>query len=338
LPKDQQFNAQAFCREIFLFDAHSDIFWRVDEDGYDILKRNDSGHFDIPRAKQGGLDVVVAAACYDPKHVGSVDPGNYVLRLIGLMHKVEAGSKGRFVRLISKEQFDSFAIDDQHLGFIIGLEGAEPFKGDMKRFERFYDEGMRLLCLTHNANNEISQGVDETDEPFYITGFGWEVIAACEEMGVMVDISHLNTECVKYVLDICAKPFVMSHTACRALCDHRRNILDDYLFEMGSRGCVVGIDFIQPHLKQGSDNMDATIDDVLDHIEHAVEVAGVDAVGLGSDMDIIYPLPKGLNDAASYPAIAAGLHHRGWQDADIAKIMGGNYRRIFSEILPLKVV
>ena len=334
MANSKQFDAQAFCREHFLFDAHSDIFWCVDEDGYDILKRNDSRHFDIPRAKEGGLDMVVAAACYDPKHVGNVDPETYVQRLVSHMHRVEANSNGRFARITSKGQFESFAIDDEHLGFIIGLEGSEAFKGDMKRFERFYDMGMRLLCLTHNANNEISQGVDETEGPFYITGFGWEVIAACEEVGVMVDISHLNTECVKYPLDMCTKPFVMSHTACRALCDNKRNILDDHLFEMGRRGCVVGIDFIQPHLKTGPDYKDASIDDILDHIEHAVEVAGVEAVGIGSDMDIIYPLPVGLTDAASYPAIAYGLLGRGWRDADIAKVMGGNFRRIFSEVLP----
>jgi membrane dipeptidase len=330
----KQFGQVAFCRENYLLDAHSDIFWRVDEDGYDIFKRNDSRHFDVPRAKEGGLDVVVMAACFDPKHVGDVDPEAYAMRLIDLMDDAEERSDGRFVKLAHKEIFDSFNSDPTALGYIIGLEGGEPFKGDMKLFDRFYERGMRLLCLTHNANNEISQGVDETQGPYYVTGFGWEVIAACEERGVIVDIAHLNEQCVKFILDMATKPFVVSHTACRALCDHRRNILDDHLFELGRLGCVVGIDLIQPHLKPGPDYMNATIDDVLDHIEHAIEVAGINSVGLGTDMDIIYPLPGGLTDATSYPVIADGLHRRGWEDGDIAKVMGGNFRRVFSQVLP----
>jgi membrane dipeptidase len=334
LDSARKFDAQAFCRANFLFDAHSDIFWHVDKSDYDILKRNDERHFDLPRAKEGGLDAVVAAACYDPKHTGDVDPEEYAMHLINLMNDAEKRSGGRFIKLTKKGQFDAFGPDAERLGYIVSIEGGAPFKGDMKRFERFYDAGMRLLTLTHNENNEISQGVNETEGPYYITGFGWEVIAACEEKGVVVDAAHLNENNIKYLLDLCTKPFTVSHTACRAIADHKRNILDDHLFELGRLGCVVGIDVIQPHINAGPDYMDATIDDVLDHIEHAADVAGIDAVGLGTDMDIIYPLPKGLTDATSYPDIAAGLHKRGWKQDDIAKVMGGNFCRLFSAILP----
>jgi membrane dipeptidase len=193
---------------------------------------------------------------------------------------------------------------------------------------------MRLLTLTHNANNEVSQGADETEGPYFISGFGWEVIAACEEKGVLVDAAHLHTENIKYLLDFLTRPFTVSHTACRALVDDPRNIHDDHLFELGRLGCVVGIDMIQPHIKSQPDHMDATIDDFLDHIEHAVEIAGINSVGIGSDMDIIYPLPSGLTDGSSYPAIAGGLNKRGFDNEAISKIMGGNFHRLFLDILP----
>ncbi len=328
-----EFNAHKFCREYFLFDAHSDIFWHVDEDAYDILKRNDTRHFDLPRAKEGGLDAVVMAACFDVKHTGDADPEAYAMRLIKLMDDTAARSNGKFIKITSRDEFESINPEPERLAFIVGIEGGAPFKGQIAGFERFYDAGMRLLGLTHNANNEISQGVDDEDGPYFISGFGWEVIAACEAKGVLVDAAHLNENNMKFLLDMCEKPFTVSHTACRALSGSPRNILDDHLFEMGRRGCVVGIDIIQPHLKSGDDAMDASIDDFLDHIEHAVEVAGIDAVGIGSDMDIIYPLPGGLVDASSYPAIAEGLHKRGWPAEDIAKTMGGNFRRLFLDIL-----
>ncbi len=328
------FDAQAFCRENFLLDAHSDIFWHVDETGYDILSLNTERHFDIPRAKQGGLDVIVTAACYDPAHQQVGDPGEYILHMMNLMNDTAARSGGTFVKLASKTDLRAFAPDDKRLGYIIAMEGAAPLKGDIAGFDKFFDEGMRLLTLTHNASNEVSQGVDETESPYFISGFGWELIAACEEKGVLIDAAHLHSENIKYLLDFLARPFTVSHTACRALVDNRRNIHDDHLFELGRLGCVVGIDLIQLHIKSGPDHLSATIDDFLDHIEHAVEVAGIDAVGIGSDMDIIHPLPKGLTDASSYPAIAAGLYARGFDEEGIAKIMGGNFRRLFLDMLP----
>lgn len=332
-----KFDPQAFCEGNFLLDAHSDIFWRVAEDGYDILRHNDERHFDMPRAKSGGLDVIVTAACYDPLHSPDGDPEELVMHLIELMNDAGKRSDGRFIKIVSKEDFDSFGPDAERLGYIIAVEGGAPFKGNMDRFEPFHTAGMRLLTLTHNESNAISQGVNETEGPFYITGFGWDVIAACEEKGVLIDAAHLHHENIKYLLDLCTRPFTVSHTACRALADNERNILDDHMFALGRKNCVIGIDLIQPHLRSGSDYMDATLDDFLDHIEHAAEIAGIDAVGIGSDMDIIYPLIQGLKDASSYPAIAGGLHKRGWTMQDIAKIMGGNFRRLFSEVLPPEV-
>ena len=330
---NSNFDPLEFCKSNFLFDAHSDIFKQVARDGYDILKRNDSKHFDIPRAKDGGLDVIIMAVCYESEEVEE-GPESFALRIINHMNRAGDASGGKFKRITSKEDFESIQPGSDELGFIIGLEGGSPLKGDTNILDKLYDAGLRTICLTHDDDNEISQGTGHIGEPFFISGFGWEVIAACEEKGIMVDLAHMNQESIKFLVELHSKPFIISHTGCSSLCDHPHNLTDENLLSLGQIGCVVGIDLLQPHLKPELENVSATIEDVLNHIEYAAEIAGFDSVGLGTVMDTIYPLPEGLEDSSSYPAIAAGLNKRGWEDEDIAKVMGGNFRRVFSEVLP----
>ena len=199
---------------------------------------------------------------------------------------------------------------------------------------------MRYLTLTHNHNTPWADSA--TDEPAAngLTDFGREVVAEMNRIGVLVDLSHVSADVMRQALDVSTVPVVFSHSSARALCDHPRNVPDDVLGRLADNGGTCMVTFVPRFVNQtvrdwhrdvseeeSPETPRATIDDVVAHVEHVRDVAGVEHVGLGGDYDGTPQLPDGLEDVTGYPRLLQALADRGWSAAELAGLTSGNVLR-----------
>jgi len=249
------------------------------------------------------------------------------------------------------------------IGSMLGIEGGRQIGGSMAALRRFYDLGARYMTLTHNQTTEWADA--GTDEPKHdgLSPFGLEVVKEMNRLGMLVDLSHVSAATMRDAIAASRAPVIFSHSDVYALNPHPRNVPDDVLRLLPANGGVVMITFVPGFLKQdvwtwsqnrsGEEarlkarypNSKAEVDSrlkawdaanprpptdvaaVADHIEHAVRVAGFDHVGIGGDLDGIPYTPTGLEGVDDYPNLFAELIRRGWSDANLAKLAGGNILR-----------
>jgi membrane dipeptidase len=248
---------------------------------------------------------------------------------------------------------------------LIGVEGGHQIGGSLAALRSFYDLGARYMTLTHFKNNAFADSA--TDDPKWhgLNDFGRTVVHEMNRLGMLVDLSHVSPETMADALDVTKAPVIFSHSDARALADHPRDVPDDILTRLPANGGVVMVNFYAGHLSEPYRQWDAEhsaesarldtlyvgqpdirkaklaeweqahpapkidVGLVADHIEHIVKVAGHDHVGIGGDLDgIPYDgAPPGMNSVAGYPLLFAELIRRGWNDADLAKLAGGNVLR-----------
>jgi membrane dipeptidase len=251
----------------------------------------------------------------------------------------------------------------------LSLENAYSVGRDPANVEKFHRLGVRMIGLTHMLNNDVA---DSSTDPrgaewSGLSPLGREIVAECNRLGIVVDGSHASDEAVLELLEISRAPVVLSHTDCRALTDHPRNVGDDLLRGLAARGGVIQMNalaislVVAPDPAHSAAFMDlfmrykdavmtdemnaaadrdfelvaaanpappATLDDFVRHIEHAVEVAGIDHVGIGCDFDGGGGKFEGLRDVSDYPNVTRALLARGWREADLAKLWGENTLRV----------
>jgi membrane dipeptidase len=249
---------------------------------------------------------------------------------------------------------------------LIGVEGGHQIGGSLAALRQFYDLGARYMTLSHFKNNEFADSA--TDDPKWhgLNDFGRTVVHEMNRLGMLVDLAHVSPDTMSDALDVSKAPVIFSHSDARALNDHPRNVPDDILKRLPANGGVVMVNFYAGHLSDAYRRWDgehsaedAELADlytgqpeirkaklaewekahpapkidvglVADHIEHVVKIAGHDHVGLGGDLDgIPYDgAPPGMNSVGGYPLLFAELIRRGWSDADLAKLAGGNLLRV----------
>jgi membrane dipeptidase len=252
---------------------------------------------------------------------------------------------------------------------LIGIEGGHQIGGSLAALRQFYDLGARYMTLTHFKNNEFADSA--TDDPKFhgISDFGRTVIHEMNRLGMLVDLSHVSAETMRDALSATQAPVIFSHSDARALADHPRNVPDDILEKLRANGGVVMVNFYLGHLsepyrhwaaqrsaedarlaelyvgqpdirkerlkawQQANPQPTAKVGLIADHIEHIVKIAGHDHVGIGGDLDGIDPdgAPEGMNSVSAYPLLLAELIKRGWTDADLAKLAGGNLLRVLRQ-------
>lgn len=246
---------------------------------------------------------------------------------------------------------------------LIGIEGGRQIGGSLAALRLFYDAGARYMTLTHNQTTEWADSA--TDEPKWhgLSPFGLKVIGEMNRLGMLVDLSHVSAETMKAAIAASRAPVVFSHSSARALNTHPRNVPDDVLRLLPANGGVVMVNWVPPfinqkvlewqadqeaetaRLKQLNKGSQAAVDAgvkawiaahprpattvaiVADHIDHVAQVAGHDHVGIGADLDGIPFGPDGMTGVDAYPQLFAELIRRGWSDADLAKLAGGNVLR-----------
>jgi membrane dipeptidase len=337
----------AFHRECLVFDLHIDtLLWMRLQD-YDIAARHRNWlpasafgwHLDLPRAQEGGLDGCVFGLVINPAEVRPelMFPLKFLawweeqkgiaqtLATIDLLAGAAAKHPDRlaFVRTGSELRR---AVAEGKLAGLAGLEGSQGIEGRLEHVRTAYDRGLRMLGLVHFQATEAAypMTVSELDE-HGLTPFGRELVSEMERLGMIVDLAHVNARGVTDALAAMRRPFVVSHTACRALVDHPRNLTDEQIRQVADRGGVVGLAFGRGFVEGG-------LEGFLDHVEHVIRVGGADAPALGSDYDGMIVPVSGMDDVTCLPRITQGLLARGHAPEVVRKALGENALRVITEV------
>jgi len=317
-------------RESIVFDAHCDTLQEVLAGKRRLGERSEEGHIDLPRLREGGVTAQIFALFVSPTYV----PGgaaSQALRLLDVFYQ-ELGENANQLTLATKANDIERAKVEGKVAGILSLEGAEALEGDLGVLRAFYRLGVRNIGLTWNLRNAAADGVDETRSSSGLTNFGVQLVQEMNRLGIMVDISHLSPTGVRDVLHISEAPVIASHSNAYALCSHRRNLTDEQLESIASKGGVVGVTFVPNFVTE--DGNQATLKRVLDQIDYMVKTMGVDHVGLGSDFDGFFNAKvQGLEDVTRLPRLTVGLVERGYSEEDVKKILGGNFLRVFREVV-----
>ena len=220
---------------------------------------------------------------------------------------------------------------NKHLGLksiMLGIENGIALDGKLSNLRHFADRGIVYMTLCHNGDNDICDSASKSNQTHGgVSQFGAEVIAEMNRLGILVDMSHAGEKSFYDALDISKKPIVCSHSSARALCDHPRNLTDDQMRALAAKGGVAQTTIYNGFLRKDSQ---ATILDVMAHLEHAIDVMGIDHVGLGTDFDGDGGVP-GLADSSELLNFTRQLLRKRYSDEDIQKIWGGNFLRVMAE-------
>jgi len=320
--------AKRIHAEAIVFDGHCDTL-------IDILTHTrawdtfeEKGQVDMPRLQQGGVTAQIFAAFVrtDLRYKAAWE----TLRLIETMYQIIDDWPAQVMPATTATDVRR-AKTEGKIAAILGMEGAEGLQGDLTVLRAFHRLGVRNIGLTWNNRNEAGDGVAEIRTGGGLTEFGVQMVAEMRRLGIMVDIAHLAPAGVADVFEIYDGPIVCSHGNAQAVCDHRRNLTDAQLEQLAASGGVIGVTFVPPFLSDEPE--EATLEKLLDHVDHIVKVAGSDHVGLGSDWDGFFkPTGDFLQHVGDTPMITEGLVRRGYSEADIKKFLGENWMRVFEQV------
>jgi membrane dipeptidase len=225
------------------------------------------------------------------------------------------------------------------IGIALGMENGAPIEGNLGRVKYFFDKGIRYITLTHSKSNHISDSsYDENKQWGGLSAFGQKLIGEMNNIGMIIDISHVSDDAFMQVLEISKAPVIASHSSLRHYTPGwERNVSDEMLIALANNGGVLQINFGSKFInyaeKDDKDYNFATISQTVDHFDRAISLVGVDHVGIGSDFDGVGDtLPIGLKDASSYPNLIEEFLKRGYSQSDIQKILGGNTLRVWREV------
>jgi membrane dipeptidase len=349
------------------FDAHTDALQRALDLGHDLLTRT-RGQFDLVRAREGGCAAAVLVCWVDPEFIPS-GAAQRARDLIGAGRDLEERSQGA-VKLIERAADLDRARQQGAFAALLGIEGGHALEERIDLLEDFYQRGVRVLTLVWN--NHLSwirscQAGAGPEIPAGLSDLGRRIVRRMDELGMVIDLSHAGEQSFYDTLATTRHPVIASHSGCRALHDHPRNLTDDQLRALAANGGVLGVVFHPGFLDAAARSEEARVRELpayqalahangtelflrqselmqataaplplarlIEHIEHALRIAGPAHVGLGSDFDGIQRGPDGAEDAQAYARIAAVLHERGHGDALIQAVSGGNMQRVFQRVL-----
>ena len=323
-------------------------------------------HTDVGRLKAGGVGGVFWAAYVNVETMGrQPGPARVALEQIDLIHRMADRSPDLEMAYTADDVVRIHR--DRRVASLIGIEGGHALENSLGTLRQFYALGVRYLTLTHTSTLSWADAATDSARHDGLTRFGEEVVREMNRLGMLVDLSHVSDATMADALRVSEAPVIFSHSSARALADHPRNVPDGILREVKRNGGIVMVNFysgfVEPRaagIARGSyavqariraehpDDAEAqraaleewrrqnpvprgTIGTVADHIDHIVQVAGIDHVGYGSDYDGITSLPEGLDDVSRFPFLTAELLRRGYSDADVRKVIGGNLLRVMRQ-------
>jgi membrane dipeptidase len=370
--EDLRARAERLAAESLVVDTHIDVPYRLEEEPADVTVATESGDFDYPRAREGGLNVAFMSIYVPAAYQETGGARELAERLIGLVDGFEQSAPEKFAVAVSTEEVRG-QFERGLISLPMGMENGAGIEDDLANLAHFYDLGIRYITLTHSENNLIGDSSYARERQWNgLSPFGREVVAEMNRLGMMVDISHVSDDTFYQVLEVTQAPVIASHSSCREFTPgFERNLDDEMLRALAANGGVVQINFGSAFLREDSNKQGmagftalaeyqqanelpdgdlaldefrerwleehptiyADIADVVAHIDHVVDVAGIDHVGLGSDFDGVGDsLPTGLKDVSDYPNLVYELLKRGYSDEDIRKVLGENLMRVWAEV------
>ncbi len=320
---------------------------------------------DIPRLRKGGLGAQFWSV-YVPVTLKGADAVQATLEQIDVVHRLAAIYPDTFALALTADDVTRIHKSGK-IASMIGVEGGHSINNSLAVLRLFYESGARYMTITHSDNNDWADSATAAPQHAGLTNFGKAVIAEMNRLGMLVDLSHVSPETMNDALDVTAAPVIFSHSSTRALTNHARNVPDEVLRRLPQNGGVVMVTFVpgfvsEPvraygaertaveaklkELNQGQPakvkdelaawdaahpKVHATLNDVADHIEHVMQIAGEDHVGIGGDFDGITSTPQNLDSVADYPKLFAELLRRGHSEEQLRKLAGLNVLRVMKQ-------
>lgn len=365
-----------FHRRATVVDTHNDVLSTVVMKG---LRMEDDltgkAHTDIARLKKGGVDVQVFSVFCDERY-GNGTAFAFANREIDSLQAIVARNPKSLMLAGSAAQLEQ-AVKQKKLACMLGVEGGHMIESRIDYLDSLYRRGVRYMTLTwNNSTPWATSAKDETENVIPqlqkgLTEQGRQIVRRMNELGMLVDLSHVGEQTFWDVMAVVRKPVLVSHSCAYALCAHRRNLKDEQIKAIGRNGGVIHLNFYSGFLdsayearkadfhsrhKAEKDSLLALkwpeyeIDEwfsdkyraeaatlrpplglLIDHIDHIVQLIGADHVGLGSDFDGIDSAPQGLEGVQNFPDITRALLERGYTRKDVRKILGGNFLRLFQQ-------
>ena len=333
--------ARAVLRATPLIDGHNDLPIALRKRGfydfatYDIARPQPELMTDIPRLRAGQVGGQFWSV-YVPSSLQGDGAVTATLEQIDAVHRMVRRYPDVFALARTAGEVER-AFAAGRIASLIGIEGGHSINGSLGTLRMMYALGARYMTLTHNDNTPWADAA--TDEPAHggLTAFGEEVVAEMNRLGMLVDLSHVAPATMAAALRVGTAPVIFSHSSCRALCDHPRDVPDDVLAALPDNGGVAMVTFVPAFVSQAYADWAAadadgpppevTIGQVADHVDHVREIAGPAHIGVGGDYDGVGRQPRGLEDVSCYPALFAELARRGYSDAELAGIAGRNVLR-----------
>ena len=320
--------AKEIHKKAIVFDGHCDTVLGIMNNKKSLEKKSITGHLDIPRMKEGGVNVQFFAVFIEDIY----KPNSSLKRTMQLIDCIyrEVEKNQNDISLVCNYKQIKEVTGAGKIAAILSIEGGEALEGDLGVLRMLYKLGVRLLTLTWNQRNQIADGMAESRTNSGLTEFGLKVIDEMNNLGMLIDVSHLSESCFWDVVQKSKSPIVASHSNCYALCPHLRNLKNEQIKAIAEKGGIIGVTFVPDFLT--NEKREATIKDVAEHIDYLVKRVGVDYVGLGSDFDGTKVLPLGLEGVDKVPNITEEMLNRGYKTEEIKKILGENWLRVFKNV------
>ena len=354
---------------MFVLDSHCDTPSQILR-LRDLSLDNDHAHVDFPKLARGGVDGAFFAI-YVPASLGQVEAEAYADLLLERLNGTMEANQDKAAYAQTSNQ--AFLNKEKGLfSVFIGLENGSPLGTSLEKLQKYYDQGVRYMTLCHSADNEICDSCAAAKRWGGLSPFGREVVREMNRLGMLIDVSHISDDSFYDVIRHSSKPVVATHSCCRALASHPRNMTDDMIKALAAAGGVIQINFYpfflddsfrkvfdasglaekehieaefikDPADEQKRQSWNQLQDEIqslqrpsykriVDHIDHVVSLVGIDHVGLGSDFDGIEVTPEGMEDISKFSLVFGEMRRRGYTEEDIEKVAGGNFFRVFDQV------
>ncbi|MBN2246087.1 MAG: dipeptidase [Candidatus Aminicenantes bacterium] len=375
--------SRAVHDRVLTVDTHCDTPMRMVRGDWNIAERHEpgqrgSGLIDLPRMKEGGLDalffaVFIGQGPRTPEATQAATDRAFLT--LNAIHKMCEDNPEVVGLALTPDDAYRLEKEGKRAAFI-GMENGYPIGTDLSLVEKFYDQGVRYITLCHSSDNDICDSSTDRQNPEDngLTEFGQEVVAECNRLGIMIDLSHTSDQTFFDVIEYSKAPVIASHSCVRALCDAPRNLSDDMLKLLAEKKGVIQITLVSSYLRKEESNPErdkalqeiqdkygprreikdettmakmreeymavmekyprqqATLKDLVDHIDYAVDLIGIDHVGIGTDFDGGGSV-EGCSDVSQMYHITEELLRRGYSEIEIQKIWGGNIMRVFNQVI-----
>jgi membrane dipeptidase len=369
--RDFRAEAMRLSQEILIVDTHIDLPYRLKEKPDDVTVRTEDGHFDLVRAREGGLNSAFMSIYVPARLQKTGGAQDLADELIDLVEDIAAQEPKSFA--IARSPDDVRVLFAEGVFALpMGIENGAAIEDDLSALQHFYDRGVRYITLSHSEPNLICDSSYSTNRLSNgLSPFGRNVVAEMNRLGIMVDISHVTDETFFQAIELSKAPMIASHSCCRHFTPgFERNMTDEMITMLAEKGGVIQIAYAPGFLSEAAQKQSTevwatmrrfmkengvamnspelhdrmalyyeenpkvatSVSDVVDHIEHVIELAGIDHVGIGSDFDGISSPPTGLEDVSTYPNLVEELLRRGRTEQDIRKICGENLLRVWTEV------